>query len=265
MFNNLIESCSHSGEFKRRGSFVLSTSVIYAVLFIVAGVVSIYAVDARLEEPNDVVITMLPPVELSAERPRVTRAEPAAHSSSHPGQIVREVNMSRVDDTRSVPTTTSAAPNAHLPQPLGQFIIGDDDSGLVEPAGAGHRDGGGNGTSEVVGTPQIDVGTPPSAVVPVERTVARVISKGPITGLAISLPKPPYPQIAIQAHAQGAVNVQVLVDETGKVISAKAVSGHPLLQAAAQRAAYSARFSPTRLGDQAVKVSGLITYNFTMQ
>jgi protein TonB len=79
------------------------------------------------------------------------------------------------------------------------------------------------------------------------------------------LPKPAYPQIAKQAGAHGAVNIQVLVDETGRVVSAKAVSGHPLLIAAAQQAALGARFSPTRLGDQAVKVSGLITYNFVLQ
>ena len=74
-----------------------------------------------------------------------------------------------------------------------------------------------------------------------------------------------YPQIARQARANGPVNVQVLIDESGKVISAKAVAGHPLLLAAAQQAAYGARFSPTRLGDQAVKVSGVITYNFVLQ
>ena len=61
----------------------------------------------------------------------------------------------------------------------------------------------------------------------------------------------------------GAVTVQILLDETGKVISARAVSGHPLLQAAAVKAAYQARFSPTILSDQPVKVSGIITYNFT--
>jgi len=41
--------------------------------------------------------------------------------------------------------------------------------------------------------------------------------------------------------------VQVLVDEAGNVISAYAVSGHPLLQAAAVDAARNAKFSPTRL------------------
>ncbi len=52
MFNNLIESTSHTREFKRRGSFVLFTMATYVLLFIVAGVASIYAYDARLENQN---------------------------------------------------------------------------------------------------------------------------------------------------------------------------------------------------------------------
>ena len=68
-----------------------------------------------------------------------------------------------------------------------------------------------------------------------------------------------------QMRIQGSVTVQVLVDERGKVISAKAVSGHGLLIPAAQRAALEARFSPTLLGDQPVKVSGVIIYNFVLQ
>jgi len=40
------------------------------------------------------------------------------------------------------------------------------------------------------------------------------------------------------------------------------VSGHPLLRGAAEQAARGARFSPTLLSGQPVKVSGVITYNF---
>jgi protein TonB len=58
------------------------------------------------------------------------------------------------------------------------------------------------------------------------------------------------------------VVVQVIVDENGNVISAHAVSGHPLLQAASVAAARSAKFAPTKLSGQPVKVSGVITYNF---
>ena len=70
--------------------------------------------------------------------------------------------------------------------------------------------------------------------------------------------------MAKQIRISGAVNVQVLIDESGKVISAKAISGHPLLVAEAVKAATQARFSPTIIGEQPVKVSGIITYNFVM-
>ena len=49
MFNNLIESTSHAREYKRRGSFVLFTTGVYAVLLLLGGVASIYAYDAHLE------------------------------------------------------------------------------------------------------------------------------------------------------------------------------------------------------------------------
>ena len=52
MFNNLIESSSHAKEFKRRGSFLLFTTATYVVLFVITGVVSIYAYDAHLESQS---------------------------------------------------------------------------------------------------------------------------------------------------------------------------------------------------------------------
>ena len=92
--------------------------------------------------------------------------------------------------------------------------------------------------------------------------VPKQISGGVLNGKATSLPKPPYPPAARAVRASGSVAVQVLVDENGSVISASAVSGHPLLRAAAVSAARAARFNPTILSGQPVKVSGVITYNF---
>ena len=63
---------------------------------------------------------------------------------------------------------------------------------------------------------------------------------------------------------QGTVAVQVLIDVTGKVVSAKAVSGHPLLKAEAVKAALRARFSPTIISGEPIEVSGVITYNFLL-
>jgi protein TonB len=61
---------------------------------------------------------------------------------------------------------------------------------------------------------------------------------------------------------EGDVQVQVTIDEKGKVVSARAVSGHPLLRSAAENAARSARFNPTTLSDEPVKVTGVIVYKF---
>jgi TonB family protein len=88
------------------------------------------------------------------------------------------------------------------------------------------------------------------------------ISGGVLNGKAISLPAPEYPAIAKQAKATGTVVVQVTIDENGSVIIAHATSGHPLLQGAAVAAARQAKFSPTLLMGEPVKVNGVIVYNF---
>ena len=93
----------------------------------------------------------------------------------------------------------------------------------------------------------------------------RAIQGGMLNGKAVSLPPPEYPEIAKRAHASGSVTVEITIDETGNVISAHAVSGHPLLQAAAVTAARQASFTPTRLSGEPVKVAGLLVYNFVAQ
>lgn len=91
-----------------------------------------------------------------------------------------------------------------------------------------------------------------------------VISGGVLNGKAIDKPAPVYPEEAKAAGASGPVTVKIVVDEEGKVEKAEAVSGHTLLQQAAVDAAYKARFSPTMLSGQPVKVSGVINYNFVL-
>ena len=88
------------------------------------------------------------------------------------------------------------------------------------------------------------------------------IEGGVLNGKALSLPRPDYPALARAAHASGTVVVQVLIDEQGNVIAAHAVEGHPLLQAVSVAAARKARFSPTLLEGEPVKVTGVIQYNF---
>lgn len=92
----------------------------------------------------------------------------------------------------------------------------------------------------------------------------KTISGGVLNGKAVSKPEPSYPSLAKAARASGAVVVKVTVDESGKVISAEAVSGHPLLRPAAVAAAREAKFTPTLLSGKPVRVTGLLTYNFVL-
>jgi TonB family protein len=85
---------------------------------------------------------------------------------------------------------------------------------------------------------------------------------GVLEGKALSLPQPVYPRIFGNVRASGRVTVKVVVDEEGKVVAAQAISGHPLLQPAAVKAARAAQFAPTLLEGKPVKVVGTISYNF---
>src|SRR2546421_653030 len=80
-----------------------------------------------------------------------------------------------------------------------------------------------------------------------EVTMPKMVSGGVLNGKATSLPSPAYPPAAKAVNAEGAVSIQVLIDEGGNIIAATAVSGHPLLRAAAEAAAREAKFSQTKL------------------
>ncbi|HZB47135.1 MAG TPA: TonB family protein [Pyrinomonadaceae bacterium] len=99
---------------------------------------------------------------------------------------------------------------------------------------------------------------------PARKVHVRPVSGGVLNGKAISLPKPDYPDAARRLRSSGMVTVEVVIDVNGRVISAKATSGAPLLRDAAERAAMQARFTPALLSGQPVKVSGQINYNFSL-
>ena len=264
MFSNLIESSSHGSEFKRRGAFFLFTTASYALLFVIAGVVSIYAYDARMEDQNLEIVTMMPLVDFpTPNQPPAPVPVNTPHSSTNSAgnrnYFQREIAMAAVDQPTIVPDKISTTADAYLPMPkYGVVRLGlpDSDPG-VGNSGTG-RGGEALNNSAVV----VPIETPPPP--PVQNPVPKLLRKEIINGEAVLLPKPPYPEMARQLKIQGTVSIQVLIDESGKVVSAKALSGNPFLVRDAQKAAYQARFSPTLLGDQPVKVSGVITYNFVL-
>jgi TonB family protein len=97
---------------------------------------------------------------------------------------------------------------------------------------------------------------------PSAKGVAKPIESGVLNSKAVSLPKPVFPEEARRIRSSGSVTVRVVVDETGKVISAKAVDGPAPLREAAEAAARQARFEPTIKDGITVKVTGTLTYDF---
>lgn len=102
---------------------------------------------------------------------------------------------------------------------------------------------------------------PPS---PAPRPILRPVSGGVLNGAAVYLPAPTYPETAKRMRTAGVVTVEVVIDENGKVISATAENGPATLRESAIQAALRARFSPTKLSGQPVKVFGTISYKFSL-
>ncbi len=82
---------------------------------------------------------------------------------------------------------------------------------------------------------------------------------------AIRMATPVYPSIAQKSNIEGRVVVEVQIDDTGSVVSAKATSGPQLLRGSAEDAARRSKFKPAMFGTAAIKAIGLITYNFTLR
>jgi periplasmic protein TonB len=107
----------------------------------------------------------------------------------------------------------------------------------------------------------LDSEPPPS---PAPKPILKPVSGGVLNGTAVYLPAPIYPEAAKRMRTSGVVSVDVVLDENGKVVSASASSGPAILRDAAVQSALKARFSPTKLSGQPVKVSGVINYKFAL-
>jgi TonB family protein len=90
----------------------------------------------------------------------------------------------------------------------------------------------------------------------------QIVDGGMLNGKAVELPSAKYPSEARQAKVTGTVQVQVVVDHNGKVLSAEAITGPDALRDAAVEAAKLAKFKPMVIDGVPVKVSGVLTYDF---
>jgi len=267
MFDKLVESSSTGAELGPRRRIFAATLVLVTILFATAVVASIYAADFDLGASNFDIAELLTPV-TETEPPREPEQPRPERNSSLPqstnNELVRQVLMASTDDFTKVPDRVSTEVNPYASTSIDKYRdirlgrVDSDPGPQGVPTGSGEGSGsrpGGDGSDDP------STKEPPPAAPKVEKKNT-IVSGGVMTGKATQLPKPVYSAAAKAVGAQGTVTVQILVDESGKVVSAKALNGNIMLRQPAVDAAFKARFEPTYLSKVPVKVTGIITYNF---
>jgi periplasmic protein TonB len=271
MLDQLIETKNNLNNGKRRGKFLFTTFVLISTLFFNGILWSLFAKDLGVGNENLELSMIVAPVPIPETAPPLPEPIKKVENQSQNQSVTianRQQNIARIDEPQDVPEKIATVGSQQKARPNGTFTISNapesDPSG--SQIGSGER-GNGSATQtrisnqsqeETANTeeppqPKKKIVETPAPKLPVKTTV----SKGVINGSALNLPKPTYPAAARAIHASGDVNVQVTIDESGNVISANAVSGHPLLKQVSEAAARSAKFKPTLLSDQPVKVTGL--------
>ena len=265
MFDKLIESNSVQADFKPRRKFFMVSSVIVGIMFLSAVVISLYAQDLDLGTNTFEIVEMIAPVPTDVPEPEPPRQQQRQIDQQQTSEPPNRQNLiANINQTQTAPNEISTAPLTAMTLPdTGRFTYDpgrSDSNGVGSPGSETHGVVGGS-SSEVVASEPTETKVPPPVAKPLVPKAP--VSIGVVNGKAKYLPKPPYTAAAIAVKAEGEVTVQVTIDEEGKVISAKAVSGHPLLRQGSERAAWNARFTPTTLSKIPVKVTGVIVYRFT--
>jgi periplasmic protein TonB len=126
--------------------------------------------------------------------------------------------------------------------------------GLVAGAESGPPAGLGD-----IGTTSVAPPPPPEPIAPIR------LHSGMKAPVKIADVAPAYPVIARNAHIQGVVILEAVLDAQGGVESVRVLRSIPLLDQAAVDAVRQWRFTPALLNGQAVPVVMTVTVNFTLQ
>lgn len=275
MLNQLIESKNHQEENNRKNGFLITTLGALVAVLVSGWTYSLFAKNYAMETGEMRLSNIVAPVAVTEDAPpplkpeiKVERTQNAASnkiilkdlyedlsiSKNPPKELIgqKDVVNARQFDLKDV----KLGDVNQIPETVGRNNAANEQScGLCE-----NNDGGKNEKEVEETTPEVKVKPTPKKE---DIKTPPVQSLGVINGKAAYLAKPPYPAIAKPLRIADSVSVQVLIDEQGNVVSASAVSGHPLLRAASVAAARQSKFSPTYLSKVPVKVTGVIVYKFT--
>jgi TonB family protein len=275
MFEKLIESTTNEKENKKQSAYFGLTTIIYAALIGGIMVWSVFSFDlSDLNRNTDLTLeTLVAPIpqiepEIPQPRPISPPKTNAPKNALKNFDVLRNPVESIKNSTKPPDGITTNKVDVDEITKGVKYVIGakTDRTSFIN-GGESRPEANAVAFESVQAKSKPDeIDAPPPIVkkpeIPPVEKKQPIMTKGVVNSIAVKLPKPLYPPPAKAVSASGAVNVQVTIDEQGSVISAVATSGHPLLRAAAVGAAKQAKFTPTKLSDQPVKVTGVIVYNF---
>ena len=254
MFDKLVES-TKTKTARRSGRIFMLTGVLYAMLLSTLAVWTILGLNPGLAEGFDLSKLTLP---VPYTAPPVQQIQPALQRTMQSTSFVPPSGRDEVRRGVDVPALPSHSGPLKLvsgpgwpdgAQTAGPLSFGATDSGTPIPPPP---------ASKPKPTPE-----PTPETQPTPKQVLKV-SDGVTQGMAIHRASPVYPPIARAAQASGAVQVQILISEEGRVLTAEVLNGHPLLRQASLDAARQWVFRPTLLSKVPVKVQGILTFNFAL-
>lgn len=264
MFERLVVSSAIKRKGKM-GRYFFGTSLLYLAALVSALALSIMTVAPKLADSSgDVRMTRL------AVPPQPGSPKPASPAPAQPDRAVP--NLSNIAPLERILQTAPGVQHSR-PDPTGPPVVG--------PVGGDPN--GVHGGAGQTPSPNLDIGIGPASTAtapepppPVEvkrpdprprvpeRTTPVRVASVVLQGKAIDRRVPAYPALARNIRLEGPVVVEIVVSPEGRVESARAISGHGLLVKAAVDAAYDWRFEPTMLNERAVRVTGVITFNFRL-
>ncbi|MBS1793342.1 MAG: TonB family protein [Acidobacteria bacterium] len=275
MLDQLVESKSNQRENARRGRFLFTTLGIMTAVLASGWTYSLFAKNFAMSGNDFDLSRVVAPVAIGEEPPPKPEIKVEKTSSAPSKQIVLKEIYEDLSRSVTPPKDLGGQKDVVNARQFDLSMVKRGDINAI-PETVGRR-GDGDSTDKGCGLcepektrradNEPDEKLPEVVVKPTPKPTPKNLppqSLGVINGRATYLAKPPYPAAAKAIRLQGEVNVEVLIDETGRVTSAAVVSGHPLLRAAAVQAARECKFTPTLLSSQPVKVTGIIVYKFSL-
>lgn len=255
MFEKLVLSTTQRRK-HTTAKFFAGTVLLYAIVLACAIIVSVVVSDPKLADTSSVTVLTGPPPMRGSTTPR-----PPASNGPPRTDVARDPN-------RAMTLDQLLSRRNERPPIIPNFDRLPGGSGSAIPGGSpevGIGIGVPDGDLNVAPPPRPDPPpAKPAATIPVTDNRPVRVASTVLQGKAIERRVPVYPELVRRIHLQGDVAVEVIISPEGRVESARAISGHPMLIATALEAARGWRFGPTILNGVPVRVTGVITFVFKL-